>query len=337
MTNTQFTELVEAIGNNQAYFQGTGGNISLKINEHEMLIKASGTRVKDMATQLGLVKVLYSSIRAYFNESTKEVVPNEGETIIKNSIVLPNDKRPSIETGFHAILGNAVIHSHSVYANILTCSLYFPILVKEIFGTTTINYKIVEYATPGHALTQKVKEVIGTDTITPVVIFMKNHGVIVSARTLDEVLELHEKVTDTIKKYFNLQIEYPVAKLQHLESGESISSTPFLLEFLKNKGEYFSTIHDKILFPDLTVFCKDLLVTNDMEYTSKIIVNPEEGIILYNTNKKEAHIIEENFVTWAYLLTTMEELQLVPEFISRSESEVIENLESEKYRKMMTQ
>ncbi len=332
MTYNPFLRVAQELGRKQEYFQGTGGNISLKHNSHDMVIKSSGIRVQDMVYDEGLIGVSFPNIRNCFAMGHM-VSEEESNITIRDSVLVRDARRPSIETGFHAILHNAVIHSHSVYVNILACSSSFFELVEKLFSHTDIVYSVVEYAAPGHYLTQKVKQSISDIKSSKHIVFLKNHGVIASALSLFDAVTIHEKVNDIIRDYFGITDTYPISQLCHRQTGESVSVTPFLLDFLKNNSYYFVHIKEYMLFPDLIVFCKDLVVTDDESCDAKIVVSISRNEIRYNTSKKEAHIIEENLVAWAYILTMIEKHNLSPVFISQEQAGIIENLESEKYRK----
>ena len=45
------------VGENLAYIQGGGGNSSVKISSSEMIVKSSGTNLKDLSVSSGYCKV----------------------------------------------------------------------------------------------------------------------------------------------------------------------------------------------------------------------------------------------------------------------------------------
>jgi ribulose-5-phosphate 4-epimerase/fuculose-1-phosphate aldolase len=335
-----FLNVVDTLGSRQDYFQGTGGNVSLKVNDAQMVIKSSGMRIKDMVTDTGVVTVAHTTISKYFYDDIDCAREAEGNAVIQQSVTTHTKMRPSIETGFHTLLHTAVIHSHSVYVNLLTCSSDFVFLVNKLFLGRGISYSVIVYATPGYFLTHKVKEALALTTRCPHVVFLKNHGVIVSADTLDDAIILHETVNEIVRTYFSLHTDYPRAQLRHIQDGVSQSATVYMKDFVQHNKDYFLHIQDCMLFPDLVVFCRDMLVldTGDrLKKQAKIVVDLQEGTITYYTNNKEAHIIEENLVAWAYLLTEMKKHTLKPVFIGEQEARVLDELESEKYRKKLIQ
>lgn len=337
MTSNHFDDLVNSLGHRQDYFPGTGGNVSLKFDDGRMLIKASGKRISHMKNNDGVVGLSYVIIKDYFHS----VLPHEnGEEesgeLISSTIHSTFEGRPSIETGFHALLPHAVIHSHSVYVNMFACSTVFEQIADTLFLGSPIPYLSIAYAKPGYHLTHLFLEKVKRLSARPKVIFMKNHGVVVSAPTLIDAIQLHEDVNDRIMKYFGFTLDdYPKGSLMHLSDICSVSKCTFLRDFAQKNIEIFEKINEYILFPDLTVFCQDILVTDDMSQKAKIVISKQTGEITYNTTKKEAHCIEENLIAFAFLCTYMKEHHLTPLYISEKEADSIRNMEQEKYRKML--
>ncbi len=337
MINNYFEEVVKKIGHRQDYFPGTGGNISFKLDNGTMLIKASGKRISHMTEEEGLVSLSYLDIKEHFHSTLpSEEGEKESGEIIATSVHKNSLGRPSIETGFHALLSNATIHSHSVYVNMITCSTSFESLIDTIFLGSSIAYLSISYAKPGYYLTHLFLDKVRRLSTRPRVIFMKNHGVVVTAPTFEEAIQLHEEVNDRIKAYFGFtDSDYPVGNLAHRDELSSISKTTLLTNFVRDNIEIFENINDYILFPDLTVFCQDIVVTNDTTVSAKIVINKVTGELTYNTTKKEAHCIEENLVAFAFLFTYMKEHNLRPVYISEEEADSIRNMEQEKYRKAL--
>ena len=56
----------QTLGKNPAYVQGGGGNTSAKLNDTEMVIKASGFRLDQITEAEGYVPVNYKEIRRDF-------------------------------------------------------------------------------------------------------------------------------------------------------------------------------------------------------------------------------------------------------------------------------
>ena len=220
----ELVKISQGIGKNIAYVQGGGGNTSVKIDETRLAIKASGYLLKDVSETDGYCIVDYQAICSYLE------TPDMDEDLFTQKIksfVIETNVRPSIETGFHALLGDVVIHSHSVYTNLLTCSKEGETIVSEFFPEALW----VDYVNPGRDLTLAIKESLKQKPNAST-IFLQNHGLIVSSDVSDEALYMHEHINKHIKDYLNVN---------DFQFNEDI---PFDVDFIKNH----------VLFPDQVVY-----------------------------------------------------------------------------------
>ena len=226
MTKNRINDLLliaKKIGKKIAYFQGGGGNISVKIDDTRMAIKASGYRLQDMTLEQGYSVVDYQRIRLFLCQPK-----SDEDTFMQkiNSFVIATNNRPSMESGFHACLARYVIHTHSIYANLLTCAKEGKQIAQQLFG----NMIWIDYVTPGQDLTFAIKRsAVGDRSI----FFLQNHGLVISNDSLEDTLDLHESVNQQIRDFFELP-----AKI-------SLTRKPvFDLEFIK----------ENILFPDQVIY-----------------------------------------------------------------------------------
>ena len=188
------------IGANISYIQGGGGNTSVKINDNLMAIKSSGTNLIDMSKQKGQTLVDFKKITELLKEPSLE----EDDFSKKiNSFSYDKSQRPSIETGFHSLLGKFVIHTHSVFINVLLCCKEGKLLIKELFP----NSSWVDYFSPGKNLTLAIKRELAKEKkkfSEDKVVFLQNHGLIVSSVSGLKSLKLHEKINQKVRSYYNL-------------------------------------------------------------------------------------------------------------------------------------
>lgn len=187
--------LSRQIGANPAYAQGAGGNTSVKLNEKLMAVKASGCVLKEMSVEKGISCVDYSYVRGILHDTIDESIFNQRV----NSALLDHPgiarQRPSIETSLHAALtAKYVIHSHSVYANVITCAEDGKNMVQDALGHVTW----VDYVTPGRDLVRAILQKIQKREDENI-IFCANHGLIVTGDTADETLNCHEDVNQKIR------------------------------------------------------------------------------------------------------------------------------------------
>ena len=234
--------LSKKIGSYPEFVQGGGGNISVKINQNLMAIKASGYLLKDVKNNDGFSFVNHQNIADYLKNKTspKTTESDFDSSIVANKIHLdgyPNLK-PSIETGFHSILSQKyIIHTHSVYVNILCCSKEGENIVKKLFPDAFW----VQYANPGKEITLEITRSI--DNISSNLYFMQNHGIIVCSENTEDAYNLHKFVNDKIISHFNIDNNY---------------------NFKDNYNFDFKDYRDAVLFPDQIVYLmsKDLQKTN---------------------------------------------------------------------------
>ena len=179
------------IGSRIAYVQGGGGNTSFKISDTQMYIKASGGFLADIKDVSGFLPVDWKMIFEQIDGCKSEV--DYAMLLNASTLVEGSTQRPSIETGFHAILDKCTLHSHSVWANLLTCAKGGKELVRELFP----NAIWVPYTTPGLALTKAIKERL--DGGKNVTIFLQNHGIVVSGPNMAIAQAMHSNITNKIR------------------------------------------------------------------------------------------------------------------------------------------
>lgn len=323
------SEVAKKLGTRPDYVQGGGGNVSYKIDGTSMAVKASGFRLDAITPATGFVTVAFEPLRTFYNTQNTTadlntlIIENDKE-VTKNILGESGSLRPSIETGFHALLGSVVLHTHSVYANILTCSVEGKGLSAELFPESVW----IEYYTPGIALTLAINH--SNKTVTSQIFFLKNHGLIIVAETTQEAYILHESVNATIREYFKLLEPYPTFNLD-VESNAIISDSKYLSNSILQTPDIIKSFPKTILFPDQVVYGSQ--ISFDHTIPSAITINLDSGSIICTTKESEALAIIETITAWLYIFTTIKKLGLTPTYIPPEEGSFIANLDSEKYRK----
>lgn len=183
--------------------QGGGGNTSFKNDARCMWVKASGSELAHVTPDNGFVAVDYAGIRKGLSACGTET----DYTGLVRSAILPEPEaskvRPSIEAGFHALLGPCVLHSHSVITNLLACAKDGAALTAAILPQAVW----VPYASPGLPVTQSVMDkIVAQQTLAngTAVLLLQNHGLVVAAQTPDEAWQLHEEVNEIVRSHFHL-------------------------------------------------------------------------------------------------------------------------------------
>ncbi len=324
-------------GGRADYTQGGGGNTSVK-NEHNgiMLIKASGYRLKDITENTAFVAVDQKKIKDYYNSvdlSVKKDYEKESAELSKNSVISMKGiatLRPSVEVGFHAILKKYVIHTHSVYANVLTCAKEGEALAEKLFKDKDFGFVFLPYINPGFELTLAMKKAIeGYMQINgryPEVIFMKNHGLVVNGDYLERVKSVNTDVNETIRNYFGLNDNFRAVSLTKTPTGY-LSDTLIVKLFVAENQLDKSFLDKYPLYPDQLVYLNNVLANSP----DTIVVN--KGKVYYNTDIKQATTLDETLAAYLFVLDVIKKNKLTVSVMNEKEVAFINGWEAEKYRR----
>lgn len=334
-------EISQAVGANIAYVQGGGGNTSVKLDGNLMAVKASGFQLKQVTQTEGYVIVDYQKIRQYYNNVdlySDTDFEKESKDFVNNSVVETEGLkklRPSVEAGFHSLLKKYVIHSHSVYANIITCSKNGKDLMDRIFSSKPWGVIWVPYINPGFTLTLKIKEEMTRffkkNGSFPDAVFMENHGLIVNSDDSAECIKLHEDVNLAVREFLGIDEAYPQIRIEG--DGDAFTSrTEYITGFFRNSGiglEFF----DQVLCPDQLVYLGGNISVNKVD--GKVCINTVTGEVIYRTGFAEALTMEETLLAFLYVVNKVREKRFDLKTMSPREIDFIRNWESEAYRRKL--
>jgi uridine kinase/ribulose-5-phosphate 4-epimerase/fuculose-1-phosphate aldolase len=224
-TFNEFKYASEFIGKDIFMCQDSGGNISCKISNKFMFIKASGFSLKNSIENNGYSLVDYSSLN-------KCVEQKEFENSLPKSVVLPKYKKPSMETGFHMLLKKYVIHVHPIYLLLILSLEGSKNIIYNLFNNK-LDYEYVAYFHPGfnlydHIRSKNFKEVY----------FLENHGIIISSDCLERSMALLKTINDIIRNYL-------------------IDTSPVFEDFSLEKFSNIQLDNIGYIFPDAVVFSDD--------------------------------------------------------------------------------
>lgn len=191
-------KICTAFGGNIEYSQGGGTNVSAKEGEM-MIIKASGYTLAEMMSRDGYVELRYQPIAEIYT-GQNSITEDEARRITKNAIQGDSKLKPSIEAGFHSFLNTFVIHLHPIYLIAVLCLENCEQILHELYGE--LDFVIANYQRPGHHLSREVARVLKGKAIDDTqIIFLKNHGLIVSDTDPDKCLNTTRKICERAKKY----------------------------------------------------------------------------------------------------------------------------------------
>lgn len=322
--------LCQKIGRKIDYVQGGGGNISVKLDSQYMAIKASGFRLDQVTEEDGYVIVEYQKIKSFYENvnlsQVKDYEKESSEVVQKSVLSFPGRVlRPSVEVGFHSILDRYVIHSHSVYANILACSHEGRQLCYQIFKNENFNFIWISYINPGFSLTIEIANQLRSlpaEDKRPKVIFMENHGLIVSSDNMQETYEVHERVNLLIKRWFKIRGRYPSCVLKQIGDNRYQSRTRFVLDFIKSEMFEVELFEKYPLYPDQLVYINSSLYAEN----PKIEIDLPRGRVIYNAAYSEALATEETLLAYLYVIAKINKFGLTIKTMSEDEMEYIKKL-----------
>jgi rhamnose utilization protein RhaD (predicted bifunctional aldolase and dehydrogenase) len=249
-------------GERTDYVQGGGGNTSVKFDDKIMAIKASGYTLGGITLEKGYVTVDFRKIQQYYNT----VDPSADVDFEKESLAVNMDsitllpgmeaKRPSVEVGFHSFLKRCVIHTHSVYANILCCSAEGREVAKEALKGSGISYIFIPYIDPGFSLTLAIKQAVDAfaeqNGQQPAAVFLENHGLIVHDDDAKGAIAAHEAVNNAIRSHIR-PAAFVQPAIEKMTDGFR-SATPQLAAYLNQHGMTETALKALRLYPDQLVY-----------------------------------------------------------------------------------
>ena len=261
-----YTRMSRTAGSRSDYVQGGGGNTSVKFDGQLMAIKASGYRLDQIAPDQAYAVLDYASIRDFYentNPTTLADVEQAGSAKAKAATLTIEGLpvlRPSVEAGFHSLLDTYVLHTHPVYANLATCSSEGAAIASIALAGIGAGHTFVPYINPGAQLTFAIGEArrsaAAADGTLPSIIFMQNHGLIVTGPDADTCLRLHDEVNDLIAAAFGVsRADWPNPALTAGGAdGAWQSDTAWLRSRLLETNWSLENFTTQALYPDQLVF-----------------------------------------------------------------------------------
>ena len=329
-----------------------GGNSSIKFDSGEMIIKASGFLLSELNKNHGYSKVFTNQI---VNILKNEDIINskdkrERESITKKLVkisTIDKSNRPSIETLLHSLLLKYTLHTHPIVVNMIVIREEWKTILKEIFKDD--NILLVEYQTPGIELALVLQKELSQLNSIPPIIFLQNHGLIITSNNKEDIKELTEYVLEKIERYLKIdmnkyKLTNKITKLFNtIDINFNISylcEDTFLNEQLKTNEKLFFS---RPFCPDSLVYCGISAVKIHDLVDTKSLLSYEEHfhtlpkVIIFNNklffiaeNIRKTKEIEEMFKSHIMVLAINKYSQ--NNFLKREELSYLSNWEAEKYR-----
>ncbi|MDD2459418.1 MAG: class II aldolase/adducin family protein, partial [Eubacteriales bacterium] len=237
----------------------------------------------------------------------------------------------------------------------LTCADEGPQIAAEAMAPTGENFAFVPYINPGAQLTfaiQAARQAAAKDGVLPNVIFLQNHGVIVTGPTAQACLDLHDQVNAAIAAYFQTGVpDWPTLEVVPASFcvGDDTntayrSNSPWLAAQLKEQTWMLEDFTVKALYPDQLVFLAgqvavaesgslESFAVSGPAAVAKATIFRQSGEVLYTCSANEAQTIEETLAAVLFIHKTIQAKGLTVSPMSEAGKSFIANWESEAYRK----
>ncbi|HLC79741.1 MAG TPA: class II aldolase/adducin family protein [archaeon] len=315
----QTKELVDAcgkIGSRPDLVQAGGGNISIK-DKSRMLIKASGITLADVSEKGGIADVDFNKVSAFLKSASENssIANEKNYTEIIGKSTKGNEVA-SMETGFHSVLGNSVVHTHSVLINSVSCAQNSQNIAKDALGNA--DFEWVGYKTPGVELSVAVFE--KERKRKSGVFILENHGLIVSCNKMGESVQKTIELDGIAGRY--LQSRGVALYLPQNLKVEGKTGGIYFIEGLANLKNGFSDY----MFPDCAVYCNFSGENQNIE-----IVNDSKIKILEKSGEKRNKVLEV-FLAHLCVLLNIEQYGR-PKFLTKNNVNELRGMESESFRK----
>lgn len=302
------------------HVQGPGGNTSVKEGD-VMVIKASGFTFLNIVEETGLIWINYKKViddlATSYKNFTLECEPAE----VKNSI--PEGLRPSMEFEFHAILDKYVLHTHSIYLNVILCSAQCEELLHSIFPNTP--FVLIPAVIPGHPLASSIYESMKKGNVAKV-FFLKNHGVIIHGNSAENVLSLYRFLQEKIVTFLDIQIVNETQARVDVSSG----TIPFQEICADDRQVSVNAIVENILVPDQSIFFRNKV--SDTDPAAEVYLDNKRKEIIINGSAKFMQAATAMLRMVYFILNNHKQLSLTSDFIPENELQILHGLSSEKYR-----
>ena len=332
----EFSRLSRTVGARRDYVQGGGGNTSVKLNDQYMAVKASGFCLGDVLPNQAYAVMDYAAIRAFYRgheEQDFEDPEKAGSELAKASTITIEGMaalRPSVEAGFHSLLGKFVIHSHSVYTNFACCAVEMREILNEALADADFSWGVVPYIDPGARLSfairdemDRVKQATGT---TPTVLFMQNHGLIVHEETADAALKLHEAVNARFAAFFGVAAD----------AFATMDLETYIANRLRARHYEGSFFIETPLYPDQMVFFIGTLGFGNGEVKAgEMLLDLTSGSIRSAAGEAQTRIVTETLAAVLFIQEQIEKKGYTLSTMGEKAKRFIANWESEKYRKSL--
>lgn len=206
----ELVRISTAVGIDESLVLGGFGNTSAKTADGRyMYVKASGSALKDMTAECGWRRLRLDRVSAILKDKSISSLPAAMRQAAAGRMLLSavddrlhTDAKPSIESCFHSVLDRYVIHLHPAAVLAYVCSgKAGRAAFEKLFCRRRYPPLYLAYADPGYSLAKRIESAVAAYKARygriPAVIFLQNHGLVVTAADAKECLLL---VRETLRR-----------------------------------------------------------------------------------------------------------------------------------------
>ncbi len=335
--------------------QAGGGNTSVKFDTNKMHIKASGYLLSEMNRQKGFTTVDINKVLSILEDEhimsikdKRDKDSNASERLTASQIAVGD--RPSIETYLHALLYKYTFHVHAIAVNVILSQKDWKLKAAELDE----NALCIRYETPGIELALELKKQLAiykkSKGLLPKVIFLQNHGLIVSSDDYSDIENITESVVckaeeligvDYSRYRFATQLSKAYNSAYRCEDIAYLSEDQTINSLLNDNLKVYLK---KPFSPDGYVFCgytflelKELSEKHFKEYQTTYFERPKliifnDSLYIMAQDLKKAKMIEDVLKNNLLILNSLKDKI---NYLEDSEIDYLGNWEAEKYRQKL--
>ena len=350
----ELVEISKYAGERLDLVQAGGGNSSVKLDNGQMLIKASGYSLSEVVEGYGYSKVLTTEVSEIVENKKIITLKTKKEreklaSILVNKATIDINNRPSIETLLHSFLLKYTLHTHPIVLNIILAKKNWKNILKSIFKENELV--LVDYQTPGINLALGLKSQLNNFKTTPSLLFLQNHGLIITSDKKEDIETLTEYVLDRVENYLKIdfsryklttQITKALRNTDDFNNISYLSENVFLNDLLKTNKKLF---FEGPFCPDSFVFCgASAIEINDLsdlslvkQYEDKYFSLPkiyiyDNNIFIISKSVKKAKEVED---VLKFHLMILSHNSSDINFLPKTELDYLSNWEAEKFRQKL--
>ena len=262
-----FIKLSTFCGERYDLVQAGGGNISFKLN-NLMFIKSSGCLLSDIEINKNYVCI----DKNYINDNVKNIIhenkkvrEQEAKKYVDESIYFLKNYKPSIETTMHALTKKYTVHLHPLQF-LKICALEN---CQELLKIYFEDFCFINYFTPGIDVALELKKKYNNEEV----IFLKNHGIVLTHNSIDQLYNLLDKVICLLEKIININYnEYKITNYisKLMNNITNTNTVSFRSNDYQIKNLFNTKINFKPYFPDKLVYCGISIVVLENKYEKDV-------------------------------------------------------------------